>query len=87
MDFMVVFNNKNNYMFRPIAAIFKLLQFFSKSIIYMPILRVDAEISSSLCRTRNDDEIAASPRSIDIYMILFEKNCNNLKMAVIGRNM
>jgi len=39
---------KNNYMFRPIAAIFMLLQFCSKSIIYMSILRGDAEISSSL---------------------------------------
>ena len=39
---------KNNYMFRPTAAIFRLLQFCSKSIIYMPILRGDAEISSSL---------------------------------------
>ena len=35
-------------MFRPIAAIFRLLQFCSKSIISMPILRGDAEISSSL---------------------------------------
>jgi len=39
---------KNNYMFRPKAAIFRLLQFCSKSVIYMPILRGDAEISSSL---------------------------------------
>ena len=31
--------------------------------------------------------IIASPRNIDIYMILFEQNCNNLKMAAIGRNM
>ena len=35
-------------MFRPIAANFVLLQFCSKSIIYMPILRGDAEISLSL---------------------------------------
>jgi len=35
-------------MFRPIAAIFRLLQLCSTSIIYMPILRGDAEISSSL---------------------------------------
>ena len=41
-------NRKNNYMFRPISAIFRLLQFCSKSIIYKPILRNDAEISSSL---------------------------------------
>ena len=37
--------------------------------------------------TRNDDEISAAPRNTRIYMILFEKNCNNLKMAAIGRNM
>jgi len=36
---------------------------------------------------RNDDEISASPRNIGIYMIPFEQNCNNLKMAAIGRNM
>jgi len=39
---------KNNYIFRPIAVIFLLLQFCSKSIIYMSILRGDAEISASL---------------------------------------
>ena len=61
-------------MFRPIAAIFRLLQFYSKSIIYMPILR-------------GDDEISASPRNVGIYMILFQQNCNNLKMAAIARNM
>jgi len=44
----MVFNSKNNYMFRPIAAIFRLLKFCSKGIVYMPILRGDAEISSSL---------------------------------------
>jgi len=44
----------------------------------MPILRGDAEISSSLRVTiSNDDEISASPRNIGIYMILFEQNCNN----------
>jgi len=37
--------------------------------------------------TRNEDEISASPRNVDIYMILFEQNCNNLKMTTIGRNM
>jgi len=51
-------------MFRPIAAIFRLLQFYSKSIIYIPTLRGDAEISL---------EISASPRNIGIYMILFEQ--------------
>ena len=30
---------KKNYMFRPIAAIFRLLQYCSKNIIRMPILR------------------------------------------------
>ena len=36
--YMMVFNSKeNNYMFRPIAAIFRLLQFCSKSIIYIYI--------------------------------------------------
>jgi len=35
----------------------------------------------------NDDEISASPRNIGIHMILFERNCTNLKMAAIGRNM
>ena len=29
----------------------------------------------------------ASPRNIGIYMSLFERNFNNLKMAAIGRNM
>ena len=57
----------------------------------MPILRGDAEISSSLRVTislfSNDDEITASPRNIGIHMTLFEQNCNNLKMAAIGRNM
>jgi len=44
----MVFKTKNNYKFWPIEAIFRLLQFSSKSIIYIPILRGDAEISSSL---------------------------------------
>ena len=76
---MMVFISKvNNYMFRPKAAIFRLsqLQFCSKSIIYMSILHSDIEISTSLC-------------NIDIYMTIFEQNCNcdNLKMAALGRNM
>jgi len=52
--YMMVFNSKeNNYMFRPIAAIFRLLQFCSKNVIYtyMPILRGDAEISLPLLVT------------------------------------
>jgi len=67
-------------MFRPIAAIFRLLQFCSKSIIYMPILRGDAEISSSL-RVKisffslfsNDDEISVSPRNTGIYRVSQEE--------------
>jgi len=97
MDLWWYLIGKNNYMFRPVAAIFRLLQFCSKSIIYMPILRCDGEISSSLrvkislfsgksngqwlIVTDNDDEISASPRNIGIYMIPFEQNCNNLKTA------
>jgi len=42
---------------------------------------------NKLILTRNDNEISASPRNIGIYMTLFEQNCNNLKMAAIGRNM
>ena len=53
VGFMMVFNSKKyNYMFRPIAAIFRFLQFCSKCVIYiyicMPILRGNAEISSLL---------------------------------------
>jgi len=61
----------NNYTFWDIAAIFNLLQFCSNSVIYMSILRSDADIYIY----------------IYIYMALFEQNCNNLKMAAIGRNM
>jgi len=42
---------------------------------------------NKLIITHNDDEISASPRNIGIYMILFEQNCNNLKVVAIGRNM
>jgi len=63
-------------MFRPTAAIFRLLQFGPLD---FPL--------NKLILTRNDDEISAPPRNIGIYMILFEQNCNNLKMAAIGRNM
>jgi len=42
---------------------------------------------NKLIVTRNVDEISASPRNLGIYMILFEQNSNNLKMAAIGRNM
>ena len=76
---MIVFISKvNNYMFQPKVAIFRLsqLQFCSKSVIYLPILHSDVEISISVC-------------NIDIYMTLFGQNCNcdNLKMAALGRNM
>ena len=63
-------------MFRPIAAIFKLLQFCSKSIIYMPILRGDAEISSSLHGTVS--LFSASPRNIGLYRVI-GKNGRDLK--------
>ena len=42
---------------------------------------------NKLIVTSNDNEISASPCNIGIYMILFEQNCNDLKMAAIGRNM
>ena len=44
-------------------------------------------MDEALSVTRNDDEISALPRNIGIYMIIFEQNCNNPKMAGIGRNM
>jgi len=47
---MMVFIGKvNNYMFRPKAAIYRLLQlqFCPKSVIYMSILHNDVEISPS----------------------------------------
>jgi len=75
---MVFISKVNNYMIRPKATILRLsqLQFCSKSVIYMTILHSDVEISTSLC-------------NIDIYMTIFEQNCNcdNLKMAALGRNM
>jgi len=43
-----IYSNEINYMFRPIAASFRLIQLCSKSVKYMPILRGDTEISSSL---------------------------------------
>ena len=48
---------------------------------------MQAEALNILTVTRNDDEISAAPRNIDINMLLFEQNCNNLKMAAIGRKM
>jgi len=60
---MMVFTSKVNYMFRPKAAIFRLLQlqFCTKNVIYMSILHSDVEISTSLSNT-------------DIHMTLFEQN-------------
>ena len=52
-----------------------------------PLNKLTVTRNDDLIVTRNDDEISASPRNIGIYMILFEQNCNNLKMAAIGRNM
>jgi len=77
---MMVFVSKvNNYMFLPKAAIFRLsqLQFCSKSVIYMSILH------------RHIDRYIYIYINLDIYMTLFEQNCNcdNLKMAALGRNM
>jgi len=79
---MVLISKVNNLMFRPKAAIFRLsqLQFCSKSVIYVSILHGDVEISTSPC-------------NIDIYIYIYmthlEQNCNcdNLKMAALGRNM
>ena len=93
---MMVFISKvNNYMSRPKAAIFRLsqLQFFSKSVIYTSILHSDvAQQCLYLClccilMLNSDVEISLC--NIDIYMTLFEQNCNcdNLKMATLGRNM
>jgi len=72
-------------MLRPKAAIFRLskLQFCSKSVTFMSVLHIYVYIYvyiyiyiASLCK-------------IDIYMTLFEQNCNcdNLKMVALGRNM
>ena len=67
----------NNYMFRPIAAIFRLLQSCSKSVIYIYIY-----IYIYMSILRGDVQTY-----IYIYMTLFGQNCINLKMAAIGRNM
>jgi len=37
--------------------------------------------------TQNDDEISKSPRGLGIlYITLLAENCQDLKMAAIGRN-
>ena len=57
-----------------------------KAIPFTALHQQGPKLLNKLNVTRNDDEISASPRNIGIYMIIFEKNCNNLKMATIGRN-
>ena len=53
----------------------------------------DEEISTSYyvlpLNVSSDGEISTSLFNIDKYMTLFEENCNcdNLKMAALGRNM
>jgi len=65
----MVFISKEDYMFRPIAAIFRFGQFSAKIVLYnIPKPRGD-EISSSVCltinnSTQNDDEISTSPRGL-----------------------
>jgi len=44
---MVFINEVNNYMFRPIVTIFRLLLFYKKNVIYMSKHSGDVEISSS----------------------------------------
>jgi len=73
-----IYKQVNNYMFRPIAAICRLLQFCSKSVIYIYIY-----IYISILR----GDVGDIYIYIHIYMTLFEQNCNNLKMAAKGRNM
>jgi len=73
---MMVFISKvNKYIFPPKAVIFRLsqLQFCSKSVIYMTICNIDIYIYIY----------------IDIYMALFEQNCNcdNRKMTALGGKM
>jgi len=74
-------------MFRPIAAIFRLLQFCSKIVIYIYIYIclycvVMLSIYSIDTYTHTHTHIYIY---IYIYIVLFEQNCNNLKMAAIGR--
>jgi len=78
----MVFNSKhllhvstNSGHLQVITILLKKYVFCSKSIIYIYI-RLGlyfAQRVSYIC--------------LGIYMILFEQNCNNLKMAAIGRNM
>jgi len=44
-------------------------------------------ISKGKKSTQNDDETSTSPRGLGIlYKTLLAENCQNLKMAAIGRN-
>jgi len=81
-------------MFRPIAAIFRLLQFCSKSVLYIVYVyttqythtHIYIHIYMYICVC----VFTAWYRHINIHhehMTLFEQNCNNMKVAAIGRNM
>jgi len=50
---------------------------------------VDIPLDKPTCNTQYDDEISTSLCNIDIYLTLSEQNCNcdNLKVAALGRNM
>jgi len=50
---------------------------------------LDIPLDKLTSNMKYDDEISTSLCNIDIYMTLFEQNCNcdNLKMAASGRNM
>jgi len=50
---------------------------------------LDIPLDKVTCSTYYNDEISTSLCNIDIYMTLFEQNCNCdiLKMAALGRNM
>ena len=70
---MVFIGKVNDYMFRPKEAIFRLSQLQFYS---KSVIYIVYEISTSPC-------------NIDIYMTLFEENCNcdNMKMAALCGNM
>ena len=84
----MVFNSKKkNYIFRPIAAIFRLLQFCKKSIIYMPILWGHWPLDfppNKLIVTHNDDEISTSPRNIGIYVIFLSKIVITWRLSLLA---
>ena len=67
---------RKNYMFRPMAAIFRFWQFSAKRVLY------------NMPKPRGDIEISTSPGNLGIlYKTVLAENCQNLKMAAIGRNM